>query len=183
MDPSTTFYTTLVSTSFTLLGIWFGVMQFAHGEWRSDPGRHRSTLHIALHFFLPGMLGLGSLLAAGTDGGLLWRSVFVLGGVVGVIESLAYLRTPLPRAGRTEQVLRGLDPLLYALLVVTAFLPKGAVRITPLQVEGTITGLLFMVGLAGVWLAFVERETPEQAAEREAKKAATRATAQPSADH
>ena len=29
MDPSTTFYQALTSTSFTLLGLWVGVMQFA----------------------------------------------------------------------------------------------------------------------------------------------------------
>jgi hypothetical protein len=161
MDPSTTFYQTLVSTSFTLLGIWFGVMQFGHGGWRSDPSRHRSTMHIALHFFLPGVLGMGSLLAAGTDGGFLWRTVFTLGGIVGVIESLSFLRSPVPHAGRTERVLYALDPLLYTLLVVAAFLPKGTLRITPLQVEGTVTGLVFLVGLALIWLAFVERAVEE----------------------
>lgn len=54
-------------------------------------------------------------------------------------------------------MLRAVDPLLYALLVVAAFLPKGILRITPLQVEGTVTGLVFPVGLAMVWLAFVQR--------------------------
>lgn len=61
MDSATDFYQTLTGTSFTLLGLWFGVMQFGHGDWRGDPRRHRSTIHIALHFFLPGMLGMGSL--------------------------------------------------------------------------------------------------------------------------
>ena len=41
--------------------------------------------------------------------------------------------------------------------MVAAFLPKGTLRITPLQVEGTVTGLVFLLGLALVWLAFVER--------------------------
>src|SRR5215207_3411722 len=39
-------------------------MQFSHGRWRSDPVRHRTTLHIAMHFFLPGVLWLSSLLGS-----------------------------------------------------------------------------------------------------------------------
>jgi hypothetical protein len=63
MDEATVFYQALSGVSFTLLGLWFGVIQFAHGGWRSDPARHRATLHIALHFFLPGTMALGSLLS------------------------------------------------------------------------------------------------------------------------
>jgi len=167
MDPSSTFYQTLVSTSFTMLGIWFAVMQFGHGGWRTDSARHRATLHIALHFFLPGMLGLGSLLASSADGGLLWRTTFVVGGLIGVTESLLYLRTPVPWAGPVERLIRAVDPVLYLLLVVAAFLPKDALRITPLQAEGIVTGLLFMFGLCMVWLAFAEASSKDESSKEE----------------
>lgn len=155
MNTATEFYQTLSSTSFTLLGIWFGVMQFSHGGWWSDPRRHRSTVHIALHFFLPGTVGLGALLSTPTDGGLMWRTVFVIGGLVGLVESVSYLRDRGAQAlpGRT---LRLLDPVWYALMIVAALLPAGLFVLAPLQIEGIATGLLFLSGLCSVWLAFAE---------------------------
>ncbi|MGH4014790.1 MAG: hypothetical protein ACRDSL_12875 [Pseudonocardiaceae bacterium] len=157
MNATTEFYQTLSSMSFTLLGIWFAVMQFSNGRWRSDPQRHRTNLHIALHFFLPGFLSLAALLSGGTDGGLMWRIVFIIGGVVGLIESLSFLQVsgaPFASAGR---FLRATDPLLYTLMVLAAVLPAGLFLVTPLQIEGMVTGVLFMSGLCYVWLAFAER--------------------------
>ncbi|HYZ08087.1 MAG: hypothetical protein M3291_12040 [Actinomycetota bacterium] len=158
MDEATVFYQALSGVSFTLLGLWFGVIQFAHGGWRSDPRRHRATLHIALHFFLPGTMALGSLLSGDADGGLLWRVAFVLGGVIGCAESVAFLRFPSGVPGLGVSALRLLDPLLYALVVVVAFVPGPVGVLTPLQMEGVLTGLLFLTGLCYVWLAFAERE-------------------------
>lgn len=158
MDPAITFYQALAGISFTLLGLWFAVLQFGHGGWRSDADRHRSGLHIALHFFLPGLASLASMLGAGTEGGVLWRIVFVACGLIGVIESLAFLRAdggPVALAGRS---LRAADPALYGLMVGAAFLPPGSLPLTPLQIEGMATGALFVVGLCFVWLAFAERE-------------------------
>ncbi len=157
MEAATTFYQTLTGVSFTLLGLWFGVMQFGHGDWRKDPHRHRSTLHIALHFFLPGMLGLGSLLGSPVDAGLIWRVTFALGASIGVVESVSFLVAPHGPTGRTERALRALDPVLYGLLFLIAFVPPELFTLTPLQLGGVVTGTLFLVGLCYVWLAFAER--------------------------
>jgi hypothetical protein len=156
VDPTVTFYQTLSGTSFTLLGLWFGVMQFGHGNWRTDPDRHAATLHLALKFFLPGVLGLASMLGTAGDGGIVWRTTFALGGTIGLLESLRHVL----RTGRSRVPGRRLavaDPLLYALVVGAAFVPAGTLAITPLQTEGIVTGLLFVTGLCGVWLAFAER--------------------------
>jgi hypothetical protein len=42
--------------------------------------------------------------------------------------------------------------------VVVAFVPRSVGALTPLQMEGVLTGLLFLTGLCYVWLAFAERE-------------------------
>jgi hypothetical protein len=157
MDPSTTFYETLTSVSFTLLGLWFGVMQFSHGGWRSDPERHRSTLHIALHFFLPGVLGLASLLGGSGANGLIWRVAFAAGGVIGLFEAIVYLSGARPALGFGSQLLRVISPALWALVVVAAFLPPLIRGLSPLQLEGVAVGLIFVCGLCYVWLAFAER--------------------------
>lgn len=161
MDPAITFYQALVSVSFTLLGLWFAVLQFGHGGWLSDIERHRSSLHIALHFFLPGMASMASLLGTGTEGALVWRITFALAGLVGLAESVLFLRSPDgPRAlaGRT---LRALDPLLYSSMIAAAFLAPGTLPLTPLQVEGMATGSLFLFGLCYVWLAYAESAQEE----------------------
>ena len=155
MDPSTTFYQALTGTSFTLLGIWMAVVQVAHGSWRSDPVRHATTLHVTVKFFLPGVLGLVSLLGATTGGGVVWRVAFVLGGVVGFVEAVGYLRTP--GGPGTVRRLAVVDPVLYLVVVAAAFLPPGALAIAPLQAEGWATGAVFVTGLVGVWVALSER--------------------------
>ena len=160
MDPSATFYQTLTSVSFTLLGLWFGVMQFSHGGWRSDPDRHRTTLHIALHFFLPGVLGLGSLLGGTASSGLVWRVTFVVGGAVGLVEAIAYLTSARPALGFAPLLLRLISPTLWALVIVAAFVPQLSIGVTSLQLEGVAVGLIFVCGLCYVWLAFAERTSP-----------------------
>jgi hypothetical protein len=159
LDPSVTFYQNLTSVSFTLLGLWFGVLQFAPGEWRSDPERHRTTLHIALHFFLPGVLGLASLLG-GSGAGLIWRVSFVAGGVIGLFEAIVYLSAWRPVLGFGSRLLRVISPVLWALVVIAAFLPRLSLDISSLQLEGMAVGLIFVCGLCYVWLVFAERMSP-----------------------
>jgi len=162
MDPSNVFYQILSGSSFTLLGLWFAVVQFAHGGWRTDPDRHATTMHLALKFFLPGALGLASLLASANDGGLIWRISFALGGLIGLVESVRYLRhgggPPGPVTVRTLSLA---DPLLYGLVIAAAFVPPGITRLTPLQIEDIATGLLLVSGICGVWVAFAERAQVE----------------------
>jgi hypothetical protein len=57
-----------------------------------------------------------------------------------------------------------IDPLLYALVAAAAFIPPGATRLTPLQIEGIVTGLVFVSGLCVVWLAFAERAPEKEGA-------------------
>ena len=156
MDQATTFYQTLTSTSFMVLGIWIAIMQFAHGGWRSDPARHATTVHVTLKFFLPGVLGLVSLLGSTAGGSLVWRVAFALGGLAGVVETLHYLLRAVGRP-RTVRRLALADPALYLLVVTVAFVPAGALAVSPLQAEGIATGLVFVSGLVSVWIALTER--------------------------
>lgn len=156
MNTTIDFYQTLSGMSFTLLGIWFAVMQFSNGLWRSEPWRHRANLHIALHFFLPGFLGLGALLSGDLDGGVIWRIVFIIGGLVGLGESLSFLQVSGNFSAVVMRFLGAVDPVLYALMAMAALVPAGLFVVTPLQIEGIVTGLLFMIGLCYVWVAFAE---------------------------
>lgn len=90
---------------------------------------------------------------------MLWRIVFAACGAVGVVESLAFLRTPGGPVALAGRSLSAADPALYALMIAAAFVPPGTFALTPLQIEGMVTGTLFVVGLCFVWLAFAEFET------------------------
>jgi hypothetical protein len=156
VDQSIMFYQALTGTSFTLLGIWVAVMQSAHGGWGTDPARHETTLHITLKFFLPGVLGLVSLLGSTTGGGFVWRVAFLVGGLAGFVEAVRYLLrgTGSPVAVRRLALA---DPVLYLLVAVAALLPAGTLALAPLQTEGLATGTVFVTGLVGVWIALSER--------------------------
>jgi hypothetical protein len=156
MDPAITFYQALAGISFTLLGLWFGVVQFAHGGWRTDPRQHRAGLHIALHFFLPGAASLASMLAGGVAGGLIWRTTFVMAGLIGVVEAVSFVQLRGGVDALPSRILRSVDPVLYATMVVVVFVPRGTFGLTPLQFAGMATGGVFLVGLCFVWLAFAE---------------------------
>ncbi len=153
MQTAVTFYQLLASISFTLLGLWFVVLGLGRGDW-SDPSRHRERLHVALFFFLPGTMGLASVL--GGTNTVAWRVVFVLGAVVGLTESVRFLvgRQGLP--GSVERVLAVLAPLLYLLVGLAAFVPGPEAGLAPLQIEGFVVAGVFLLGLTHVWRALAE---------------------------
>jgi hypothetical protein len=156
VPPALVFYQALAGICFTLLGLWFAVLSLAHEAWR-EPSRHRSTLHIALHFLLPGVASLAALLSGDAAGGLVWRVAFVLVGIAGAAESADFLRSPEGPRARPGRALRTLDPWLYLGVAATAFLQADALPVAPLQVEGSIVATVLLTGLGYVWLAFAER--------------------------
>jgi hypothetical protein len=159
VNPAEAFYQVLAGTSFTLLGLWFGITNIAHGGWHDNPIRRRAILHIALRFFLPGMAALGSLLSGTTEGGPIWRTTFILAGMIGLFESVTFLRAPGRPVSRTGRTLILLDPVLYLAMIAIAFLQLGLTApLTPLQLEGMVTGTLFLLGMVHAWRAYAELE-------------------------
>lgn len=57
------FYAQVSSVSFTLLGIWFAVVQVTPEKWLRHPTYRRVMLHLALYYLIPGLFparpGLG----------------------------------------------------------------------------------------------------------------------------
>jgi len=156
MDPTGTFYQTLSGVSFTLLGLWFTIMQLGHGGWRTEPARHRAGLHIALHFFLPGVLGMFSLLVSAPSGSLIWRITFALGGLIGLTEAIDYLGSKSRPTELRALGLALLDPVIFVAVAGGSFLSADALIITPLQVEGIVVGIAFVSGLSSAWFALAE---------------------------
>jgi hypothetical protein len=102
------------------------------------------------------MASLASMLAGGAAGGLIWRSTFVVAGLIGLVEAVSFAWLRRGADALPSRILRHLDPVLYTTMVVVAFVPSAAFALTPLQLAGMATGGVFLVGLCFVWLAFAE---------------------------
>ena len=75
------FYAAVAGISFTLLGLWW-VVVITRTEWRQSPARRLLAYTVSLHFLLPGMMSILSIIAP--DEPLVWRTVFSLAGALGV---------------------------------------------------------------------------------------------------
>ena len=153
-----TFYSDLASVCFTLLGLWWVVVQFKFEAWMHHPARRRMAYDISLYFLLPGIMSLSSLLAA--DATVLWRLGFGIAGVLGAVETVALLRSPEESASWSPWVRAGhwVAVALYVLIAVVAVQP-ALVRtlgldLSPRTVEGILVTLLVFLGAQFVWEMF-----------------------------
>src|SRR4051812_848489 len=88
--PMDSFYATVTTICFTLLGLWWAVVQLRHQEWMRDPARRRMAYSIYLAFLIPGIMSLGSQIAP--DIRIMWQAVFVLGSIGGIIATFSLAR-------------------------------------------------------------------------------------------
>src|SRR5690606_24378675 len=67
------FYAVIGGVSFTLLGLW-QVVVTSRKDWRLSPQRRMLAYTVALHFLLPAMMSVLSMVAPGEP--IIWRVVF-----------------------------------------------------------------------------------------------------------
>ncbi len=156
------FYQTVAQLSFTLLGLWWLVLQTKYSEWIHDRLRRRMATNITLYFLLPGSMSLLALLA--TESRLLWQVSFIIAAVIGATTAILFLRDALvspwrnPMSIRVISLASGLGVALYILVIVVALVPDlfRALGATPLTVAGIGVTLLVIVGVTLAWTYFVE---------------------------
>ncbi len=151
---TTTFYAASSGLCFTLLGFWWVVVQFRHAELTADRETRRFIFLVSLHFIVPGIVSLASLLATGP----MWRVAFGLAGVTGVIAAVAG-----SRASASHPVLADirrwawLGIPIYALITVVAIVPdvvRTSLGLEPLQVEGMLLLAILLLGILLAWSVF-----------------------------
>lgn len=144
-----TFYALFSATCFTLVGLWWNVVQ-SHGDWMRDPAQRRVVGGVYLSFLLPAVMGLFAQVG-GTGQPRIWRAAFVVLALVGCACTLRLLaRTrgdgfvAWQQAGAT---------LLYALIAVVGAFPElaGHVGLRPIQAEALMLIALVVLGHALVW--------------------------------
>jgi len=156
------FYQTVAQLSFTLLGLWWLVLQTKYSEWIHHPMRRRMATNITLYFLLPGSMSLLALLA--TNSRLLWQVSFIIAAVIGSLTAVLFLRDALKTQWRNPMSIRiialasGLGLALYILVIIVALVPDTfrSLGATPLTVAGVGVTLLVIVGVTLAWTYFVE---------------------------
>jgi hypothetical protein len=154
----TDFYLAFATVCFTLLGLWIIVVQTRHAEWRRLSVHRRRAYGVALHFSLPGMMGLLSLIDPASTA--LWRISFAIAAGGGAIV-LVLVRGPAPTwlgmAGYVAAV------LLYALIAVVAIAPgivaDVGISARALRVEAVLLTLLVFLGVNVAWLLLFDERS------------------------
>ena len=162
----TDFYIAFATVCFTLLGLWIIVVQTRHADWRRLPIHRRRAYGVALHFSLPGLMGLIALIDP--DSTQLWRIAFAIAAAGGAVV-LVLVRGPAPTwLGMASYVTA---VLLYVLIAIVAIAPgiiaDLGVSARPVRVEAVLLTVLVFLGANVAWLLlFDETSSSARASER-----------------
>jgi hypothetical protein len=155
----TDFYVAFATVCFTLLGLWIIVVQTRHGEWRHSAIHRRRAYGVALHFSLPGLMSLLSLVDPASTA--LWRISFAIVAAGGAV-ALALVRGPAPtRLGAAAYVAAVVLYLLIALVAVApGMVADLGVLALPLRVEAVLLTILVFLGVNVAWLLLFDQAPP-----------------------
>jgi hypothetical protein len=155
------FYQTVAQLCFTLLGLWWLVLQTKYAEWIGDRLRRRMITNISLYFLLPGAMSLLALLAPQVR--LLWQAAFLVASGLGVFETLSLILGERAAGGRSwvARVARWVGALLYAgiaALALASLVPalNTVLRGSALSISGILITLLIVAGVTMAWAYFIE---------------------------
>lgn len=162
------FYQTVATFCFTLLGLWWGVLQLRHDEWVGNLPRRRMAYSVHLAFVVPGVMSLGAQTAG--DIKIIWRAVFIVAGVLGILASIFLISATSGTnsfGGWYARYGRWLSVLVYAMIVAVAFVPNFATLfgpdVKPLQVEGLLFTLIVFLGVGLAWDYLAAPKVPADA--------------------
>jgi hypothetical protein len=160
----TDFYVAFATVCFTLLGLWIIVVQTRHAEWRQSAVHRRRAYGVALHFSLPGLMSLLSLIDPASTA--LWRISFAIVAAGGVI-ALALVRGPAPTGLGAAAYVAAV--VLYVLIALVAVAPGMVAEIgvlaLPLRVEAVLLTILVFLGVNVAWLLLFDQAQPPSALE------------------
>ncbi|KPI33556.1 hypothetical protein OV450_6479 [Actinobacteria bacterium OV450] len=144
-----TFYALFSATCFTLVGLWWNVVQ-NHADWMRDPALRRLVGGIYLSFLLPALMGLFAQVG-GTQQPQIWRAAFIALAVVGCACTLRLLART--RGDRFVTWQQAGAALLYALIAVVGAFPElaGHIGLRPIQAEALMLVGLIVLAHALVW--------------------------------
>jgi hypothetical protein len=155
MDIST-FYALFSATCFTLLGLWWTVLQL-NSAWIGDVDERRAVGGVYLTFLLPALMGLFAQVG-GVETPMIWRVSFLVIAIVGCFSTLRLLRVL--RTASDKPRAKYIATLgIYLLVALIGVYPEIAepLDIKPIQAEAVLLILLVLVGHGLVWDFMVRR--------------------------
>jgi hypothetical protein len=155
------FYALFSATCFTLVGLWWTVIQERPG-WMHDPDLRRSVGGVYLTFLLPALMGLFAQVG-GTETPGVWRISFVVVAAIGAASTLGLLARSRD-SGRSLVASRVVTIALYVMIAVIGMAPELAthVDLKPIEAEALLLILLVVMGHATVWRFMIENPLAEQ---------------------
>ena len=159
------FYGFFSATCFTLLGLWWNVVQ-GHPAWMREDRLRRAVGGVYLAFFLPALMGLFAQVG-GTTSPAFWRVSFVVVAGIGLVSTVSLLgrtRTEDTSAAPYQVVAAG----LYVVVALVGVAP-GLVEplgMTPVQAEAILLIILIVIAHGLVW-EFMRRTATAPEPDRE----------------
>ncbi len=151
MDVST-FYALFSATCFTLVGLWWTVID-RNRRWLREPPTRRRVGAVYLSFLLPALMGLFAQVG-GTVSPVFWRTSFVVIAAVGALGTVRLLRSARedPDAGVFARAWWA-SAVVYAVIAVIGLRPElvRGLGLTPLQGEATLLVVLVALAHAVAW--------------------------------
>jgi hypothetical protein len=156
MDIST-FYALFSATCFTLLGLWWTVLQL-NSAWIGNVEERRAVGGVYLTFLLPALMGLFAQVG-GTETPNIWRFSFIIVAIVGCWSTLRLLTVLRSTSDRRPQGKYVATFVIYLLVAVIGVYPEIAepLDIKAIQMEAILLILLVLVGHGLVWDFMVRR--------------------------
>jgi hypothetical protein len=150
MDTNT-FYAVTSAFCFTLVGLWWSVVQ-GKPEWFKDEAKKRLAGGVYASFLIPGLMSLGAQI--GGENGSIWQGVFIVAGIAGLNYSARLIRaTRAATLNGTFNKFSWAVPLLYAIVVFLALFPQvaGLFGMSGLEIEAVILCLLILCAHMLAW--------------------------------
>lgn len=163
MDLST-FYAVVAGTCFTLVGLWWNVVE-RRPDWLADEQLRRLVGGVYVSFLLPALMSLFAQIDPSEP--LIWRITFVLASAIGAWSTLRLIRIDrqVDSPGLVRRH-RWLVALVYGLVAVLGVVPElaGQVGLSAPQAAAFLLVLLVVLAHALTWEFMTETRSSETGA-------------------
>lgn len=154
------FYKIASALAFTLLGLWWVVIQLRYQNGQGTEAERRHAYGVLLLFLLPGLMSLLSLV---DDSEEWWRVVFGIIAALGFAEVALYYAARAGEMTDTAKALRVVSAAVYGLILLVAVFPDAGIEmglgLEGLELEALLIGALFVIGIHHVFLAITSKPT------------------------
>ncbi len=149
------FYALMAGTCFTLVGLWWTVIQ-QHPDWRSHPDKRRLAGGTYLSFLLPGLMATMAMVSPDTP--LMWRFSFATSALVGLWSTVGLLKADRSHTVGPFRRHRWIVVVIYATVLVLGAAPEipRALGVAPLVAGSFLLVLLIVVGHGLTWEFMME---------------------------